>query len=129
MKRFTPIISLVIVIVLTMFLFQKFGKKNELETSIDKKEQLIKDAEADVKATMKDPDSYEFVSFKEDIEKEQDFNKGMEGVEGYDASKPKFLIFKFTFRGKNSFNALVLQDVYVKSNNEYSFIEIESIEN
>jgi hypothetical protein len=123
MKRFTPIISLVIVIVLTMFLFQKFGKKNELETSIDKKEQLIKDAEADVKATMKDPDSYEFVSFK------QDFNKGMEGVEGYDASKPKFLIFKFTFRGKNSFNALVLQDVYVKSNNEYSFIEIESIEN
>ncbi len=129
MKRFTPIISLVIVIILAMFLFQKFGKKNELETSIDKKEQLIKDAESDVKATMKDPDSYEFVSFKEDIEKEQDFNKGMKGVEGYDASKPEFLIFKLTFRGKNSFNTLVLQDVYVKSNNEYSFIEIESTEN
>lgn len=95
--------------------------------SKDPKSILISKAEEELKISMHDPSSYEFVSFEEDFQKkadEQIENKKLNFEPEYQ-SDSKY--YRLTYRGKNKLGALILNEIYVIASNDenLSFYRLE----
>lgn len=80
---------------------------------IDNKSVLIEKIENSIKETMNDPSSFEFISFESNLQKEQEYKDGT----GDNSSDARFYDFKF--RGKNSYGALVIDQVTVLTDKEF----------
>ncbi len=84
------------------------------------KEKLISEAENELKKSMNDPGSYEFVSFEEDAIKEMEDQKQIKELDMQEYNmNDRF--FKLTYRGKNKIGALIIDEVYVKASNDDLF--------
>lgn len=95
--------------------------------SKDSKSILISKAEEELKISMHDPSSYEFVSFEEDLQKESEEqmkNKEL-NIEPEYQSDSRY--YKLTYRGKNKVGALILNEIYVIASNDenLSFYRLE----
>lgn len=82
------------------------------------KDILIQKAETELKKTMHDPSSYEFVSFEEDFEKELDVQMTSDLSKIQEGYKRDFSYYKLTYRGKNMMGALILNETYVVCSND-----------
>lgn len=138
------------IIIALVVLFAFFGC-NKFRTP---EQNLLANAEEELKKHMNDPSSYEFVSFQvdtmdtqfarerlidlqKDISKynnnavinmiQNDINQLKAQYNFNDKSKVKY---KLEYRGKNSFGALILSRVYVVATNDdnLDFIEFKSVE-
>ena len=82
------------------------------------KDILISRAEEELKKSMHDPYSYEFVSFEEDLQKEAEEKLKNEElkIEPEYQSNPRY--YKLTYRGKNKFGALILNEIHVVASDD-----------
>ena len=82
------------------------------------KDLLIEKAEIELKKSMHDPSSYEFVSFEEDIQKQSDelIKSNELGIEPQYKSNVRY--YKLIYRGKNMMGALILNEKYVVCSND-----------
>ena len=82
------------------------------------KDVLIEKAETELKKSMHDPSSYEFVSFEEDLQKLSDvkIQNTKLGIEPEYQSDVRY--YKLTYRGKNMMGALILNETYVVCSND-----------
>ena len=92
------------------------------------KDILIQKAETELKKTMHDPSSYEFVSFEEDLQKLSDvkIQNTKLGIEPEYQSDVRY--YKLIYRGKNMMGALILNETYVVCSNDKDllFLRLEN---
>lgn len=97
-------------------------------SKLNPKDALISKAESELKKTMHDPSSYEFVSFDEDLKKESDEKIEYEKLNIKVDYRLNARYYKLTYRGKNMMGALILNDIYVVASDDKDlrFIGLEN---
>ena len=90
-------------------------------------ENLLAEAEAELKLNMNDPSSYEFVSFEiDDLKKIKDQEEIKKlNMEEFNMNNDFYLL---TYRGKNKMGALILDEIYVKTDKDMFFLGLEDKE-
>lgn len=116
------ILSIIAIVLLVNFVYINFISNI---SNPDNLESLEEKSIEEIKKQMKDPSSFEFISFELDLLKTDLEEIKMEENLGELHKKGELKYYKLRFRGKNSFGALDISEVYIRTNDKLHFLELE----
>jgi uncharacterized protein YxeA len=121
-KIFISILTIIAVVLLVNFIYINYVSDISNPNNLENLEEKSKE---EIKKQMKDPSSFEFISFELDVMKTELEEIKMKENLGDLHKKGEYKYYKLRFRGRNSFGALDISEVYIKTNDNLYFLGLE----